>query len=544
MKFPYLANAAWSLASRPEALAFERGLRDVETVQRALLRDLLARNRDSGYGKEHGFSTLVHAEAYRDRVPVADYDDMEPWIRRAARGEKALTAESVLVLEPTGGSQGGSKWIPYTASLRKEFRRGLAPWIHSMFRRFPAAMRGTAYWSLSPPLQREPGFEYSVKAGFESDADYLGPLGRILESQAFAAPSSVLRERNADAFFHLTASHLLASEDLALISVWNPTFLALLLDRIRADRESLLRGLRDGGRGARARTVARALDGSEDRAWIGIWPRLALISCWRDGWAAGPADRLAEFFPGVAFQAKGLLATEALVSLPWHVPETLSENGKEDGREDGTYGAPLHLLNYRGHFFEFLDVESGKTRFAWETKAGGVYSVLVTTGGGLYRYRLRDLVRIEGFRSACPAVRFLSKEESFSDLTGEKLQSDFVQHCAEQALAEAGIGTVFYLLAPEPDATPPRYALHVGLEGDSRASALEARLEAALEGNFQYGLSRKLGQLAPVRVVPAGPGAESRYYYYKGLRAKLGDIKWKPLESSGPWADILRSKHP
>lgn len=536
MKFPYLANVAWSFASRSEASAFERGLRDVEPVQRALLRDLLARNRDSAYGKEHGFSALADAEAYRDRVPMADYDGMEPWIRRAARGEKALTSEDVLLLEPTGGSQGGSKWIPYTASLRGEFRRGIAPWIRSLFRRFPAAMRGTAYWSLSPPLERKPPFETVVKAGFESDADYLGPLGRFMESRLFAVPSSVLREKGADAFFRLTASHLLAAEDLAFISVWNPTFLALLLDRIRADRESLLRGLRDGGKGARARAVERALDENGDRAWIGIWPRLALISCWRDGWAAGPADRLARLFPGVAIQPKGLLATEALVSLPWHAPEPHAENGKEN--------APLPLLNYRGHFFEFLDVESGKTRFAWETRAEGVYSVLVTTGGGLYRYRLRDLVRIEGFRAACPVVRFLSKEDSFSDLTGEKLQSDFVQRCAERALAQAGIGKAFYLLAPEPDATPPRYALHVGLEGDSQSRALEARLEAALEGNFQYGLSRKLGQLAPVRVVPAGPGAEREYYYYKSRRAKLGDIKWKPLESAGPWADILRSKHP
>ena len=64
-----------------------------------------------------------------------------------------------------------------------------------------------------------------------------------------------------------------------------------------------------------------------------IWPRLGLISCWGDAHAALHLDELRRSFPGVEIQPKGLLATEAFVTIPF---------------DDRT---PLAI---RSHFFEFL----------------------------------------------------------------------------------------------------------------------------------------------------------------------------------------------
>jgi GH3 auxin-responsive promoter len=531
LRFPSLVNGIWSLTSRANARAFERGLKSVESTQRFILSDILTRNQECGYGKTYGFKGISTAEAYREKVPTVDYADIESWIRRTALGEKALTYEKTLLLEPTSGGQSGSKFIPYTASLRKEFQRGISPWIHSLFRRHPGAKKGLAYWSLSPPLNTKPPFETKIPVGFQSDADYLGPIGRLMESQLFAVPSSVLRESRPEAFLLLTAMHLLAAKDLTFISVWNPSFLSILLARICAEKEILIRNIHDGGYAIRAKEVEKALSKPNDTVWKVVWPRLALISCWRDGWAKTQSDRLAEIFRGVDFQAKGLLATEGFVSLPFHLEDSEIKN------------VHLQLLAYRCHFFEFADVESGMTRFAWEIEAGKSYSVLITTSGGLYRYRLRDLVRIEGFRLGCPVLRFIAKEESVSDLTGEKLQSEFVQGQVDKILKDLGMENTFYLLAPEPNTSPPRYHFHICLKGrEDNAVILETLLEKSLEENFHYSVSRRLGQLGAVRIVPADSEAEARYYFYKSQRSKLGDIKWKPLEAPLPWAEILGTK--
>jgi hypothetical protein len=100
----------------------------------------------------------------------------------------------------------------------------------------------------------------------------------------------------------------------------------------------------------------------------GIWPKLTLISCWGDGPARSAAASLARRFPHVEVQRKGLIATEAIVTIPF------------GGR---------HPLTIGSHFFEFLD-PNGRARLAHQLEGGVEYTVVVTTAGGLYRYRLAD----------------------------------------------------------------------------------------------------------------------------------------------------------
>ena len=66
----------------------------------------------------------------------------------------------------------------------------------------------------------------------------------------------------------------------------------------------------------------------------------------------------------LGLQGKGLIATEAFVSLPL-LPDC----------------DPVLAVN--SHFFEFNDTETGDIRLAHEVEEGKVYSVIVTTGGGL-----------------------------------------------------------------------------------------------------------------------------------------------------------------
>jgi hypothetical protein len=112
--------------------------------------------------------------------------------------------------------------------------------------------------------------------------------------------------------------------------------------------------------------------GPED--YQSIWPRLRLISCWADAHAALHAESLRQFLPRVPIQPKGLIATEAFVTLPF---------------------AGRHPLAVLSHFFEFVD-HRGDALLAHELKTGAEYRVVVTTGGGLYRYCMQDRVRVDG----------------------------------------------------------------------------------------------------------------------------------------------------
>jgi hypothetical protein len=124
-----------------------------------------------------------------------------------------------------------------------------------------------------------------------------------------------------------------------------------------------------------ADTIRRRLDRAplNGRA---LWPGLALISCWCDGPSAAFLPALRRWFPGVALQPKGLLATEGVVSFPWGTPDA---------------GAVPAITS---HFLEFIDLSrpASAPALVSDLTPGGRYSPLLTTAGGLYRYHLKDVV--------------------------------------------------------------------------------------------------------------------------------------------------------
>ncbi len=262
---------------------------------------------------------------------------------------------------------------------------------------------------------------------------------------------------------------------------------------------------------------AEELDRIGPRDLAAVWPRLRLISCWTDGPARRSAGALRDLFPGVAIQGKGLLATEGVVSIPFR-----------DTR-------PLALTS---HYLEFVD-DAGRARSAWELEEGMTCSVILTTGGGLYRYALHDRVRVTGFVGRAPCVEFLGKEDHVSDLRGEKLEQSFVQTAIDRSLAEHGTAAVFAMLAPDERASPPSYVLFVSAQGEL-PRGLAATLETELRRNPHYAHCVRLGQLSAAGVVSVGADAAQRYVRHAARSGRrLGDVKPTALSPSSGWRAVL-----
>ena len=528
-----LANFAWWVSGRGAAARQVRALADPRATQAALLAKYLARNADTAFGKQHGFADITSGEQYRARVPLCDYDDFAPWIDRIAAGEaQVLTADRVRLFEPSSGSTRAAKWIPYTATLQAELRVAVAFWIDDLFARDPGLVGGPAYWSISPCTPPSDTKESVVQIGFDEDAAYLGGAAERFVRRALAVPGDLRRVTDVEAFRHLTLLWLLRTPELRVVSVWHPSFLTLLLAPLAARWDALLADVRHGYRHAatglrvpaaprRARFLA-SLPAPDPRR---IWPRLRLISCWGDGHAALHVDEVAATFPGVTIQPKGLFATEGVVTIPHR----------------GT-----HPLVTCAHYFEFLN-ETDDVLLAHELVEGAEYSVVLTTGGGLYRYRLRDRVRVTGFADRTPCLRFLGKEDRVSDLYGEKLSEGFVTGVLDRVLHGVYDGGElrprFAMLAPERDGARHGYVLYLELPPDAPAAlgaTVHAGLDAALRENPHYDHCARLGQLAPARVQCTGEGAATRYVQRLATEGcRLGSVKPAALSPLSDWAAVL-----
>ncbi len=555
MNVPYWLNTGWMWRCRREANAFAQATRSVGRSQHAVLRSIVANNRDTAFGRRHRFTSVQSPADWRRLVPLSNYDDYQTAVAEIAAGQpRVLTEEAVELLEPTSGSTSGEKLIPYTSALRQQFQRAVAVWIADTFRHQPAVRRGRAYWSISPALAPARTTGGGVRIGFDDDAAYLGRLERGLLRHLLVMPSEVSRLTSIEDFRYCTLLHLLSAPDLALISVWSPTFLTSLLSGLEpwTERlaEDLVRGRATLPRGreaglcrrvrklrcsaARARYVADVLRSTDSTAanLNRLWPHLALISCWADAAAGDFVADLQAVFPGVRLQPKGLVATEACVSFP-------------------LTGCPGAALAIRSHFFEFLDVErpptSAESRLANELQVGGRYEVVVTTGGGLYRYRLGDLVDVVGLRNRCPLVRFVGRRDRRSDLVGEKLDERHVAETLRKVARGHRLEARFAIVVPR--SAPAGYHCYLEVGGPLQSpapapapalvAAVRDDLERGLHENPHYRYAVQLGQLQPLRltmVSESRPGLWATYeaaMIKRGLR--MGEIKPTALDAWPGW---------
>ena len=474
-----LAHAAWLAGALPDWLRYRLALNNPRAAQAAHLFRLLRANADSAFGKAHDFCRLRTARDFQNAVPIASYDALAPWIERAMNGEPCvLTTEPVLMFEKTSGTSSAAKYIPYTATLRREFQCAVNAWMVDLHGHRPALATGPAYWSITPLARERETTPGGIPIGFESDAEYFSPLAQRLLSRLLVVPPGIA-QLDLDAALDATRRHLAATRDLRFISVWSPTFLEVLCRPLGDPRK--------------------------------LWPALRVISCWADAEAAAALPALRALFPHVEIQPKGLLATEGVVSIP----------------QTGHDGAALALTS---HFFEFVPEGGGEPRLADDLQTGARYSVLLTTGGGLWRYDLGDLVEITGHLRRTPLLRFLGRRDATSDLCGEKLSAIFVG----QVLAQLWPTARFAMLAP---LGRDGYALF--LEG---ASCDPAMLDAALSANPHYAYARRLGQLRAPVIFPVIDAAEKYLRRCIALGQRAGDVKPTALHRLAGWEEALAAQ--
>ncbi len=212
-------------AARAQCESFDRACEAPRAAQVALLRNILAANADSDFGRTHGFANIDTVERFRARVPIRDYEELRPFIDRAAAGEAGvLTSEPVIAFEETGGSASGRKLIPYTPAALAAFRAAVLPWLGDLAQRRPETFQGRAYAALSPVARAPRVTAGGIPIGLPSEGAYLGADLAAAFVSVLAVPLDVAHVRDVEQWRFLTLRYLVAAADLSFVSVWSPDF--------------------------------------------------------------------------------------------------------------------------------------------------------------------------------------------------------------------------------------------------------------------------------------------------------------------------------
>src|SRR5262245_21167395 len=461
----------------PLLTGFRNDLSHPQESQRRLLGKLIHNLSATEYGRSCRIRVDDSYDSFAAKLPLVTYDELSEWIGRQQKTEgKVLVSEPVLFYEKTSGSSGPAKFIPYTRSLKASFNRMFLIWLSDLLANGPPFRTGKLYMSISPAFRQHQATARGIRIGLDEDTEYLNRWVSYLLKPFLAIPSAIARIQNPESFKLALATLLIAEPKLETISIWSPSLLEVILSSIEQRRDAIAASLKkgflvcDGLEFKFSRPAASRIELLEQHpiSWTELWPELKLISCWTSAHAAAAARSLAGKFPGVHLQGKGLLATEAPLTMP------LTE-------ASGFVPLPSEV------FYEFLD-EQGRIFLLHQLQKGHEYEVILTQKGGLARYRIGDRVRVTGYYLGSPCLEFTGRSDAVCDLVGEKLNENFVRSCLEKLTPPGSFQTLLPVL---PEQGPAYYLLLVDHLPETHKQ-IEAELESELCRAYHYRNARLL----------------------------------------------------
>jgi hypothetical protein len=531
-------------------------------AQDRLLRQILETNADTEFGRRHGFGGITSFRDFQERVPIASYEDLEPYIKAEMNGQpNQLTKDPPVLFTTTSGTTGNRKYIPMTREGKRAKSHLTWLWLCGLYRDHPGIVGGRILSVVSPEVESHA--PSGVPIGAESGHAYRTMPGPV--RSMYTAPYEVFAIEDYEAKYY-TLLRLAAGQDISCIATVNPSTIVLLADRLAHHTESIIRDVRDGSLSSdlrvpqalrdslhlrpdpeRAKRLERAAAGGDGVLRPGLaWPMLAAVGCWKGGTVGAYLARFDTLFPqGPPVRDLGYYATELRGSVP------LSDEG-----DAGTIAVGTNVLEF--HPADDDRAPEGRELLTVDQLlVGQRYFVYVTNASGLYRYDMNDIVEVAGHYGQTPLIRFIQKGKGVVSFTGEKLYEVQVIAAVEAALARLRGGYHFIAAVAElVEGTTPRLVFLIEFDNgiaDHDGSALVDRLDAALgDQNEEYQTKRRsLRYGAPViRVVRSGEFDRYRRRMVETGQRADGQFKVLRLTSDTSFAaefaaerDLVGSEH-
>ena len=497
--------------SLPVHWRFGCALRNAEKTQASVLQNIIREMAKTQYGQDHGLLATDDYQTFTKKIPLISYENIESYIEKQKATKQAIIAPTTLAcFEKTSGSSGASKYIPYTNSLKSSFARMFLIWAHDVLYYGPKLKTGKIFMSISPAFRDESKTSSGVAVGLESDSDYVDGFTRFFLDRFLVQPKNLKQIQDPTEYRKALSLSLLSAQDLEIISIWNPNYLESLMTFISVNRAEFAKSVSNP-------EITKELNKpqSENINWKLIWPELKILSCWTEGSAETFSIRLQGLLNGVYTQGKGLLSTEAAMTLP-----LIQASGSIPFLTDV--------------FFEFIDADQN-IHLVHNLKQGQEYSIVITQNSGLLRYKMGDRVLVTGFYNEAPLLKFLGRDSLVSDLVGEKLNIQYVEQSLSTIQGVANESFVF----SDIHENPPCYRLVIA---EHQSAQVAESLEAEFMKTTHYRLARLLGQLGPVKATKSSSPEKAYYSSYEKLGLKWGDIKFQKLITRRDFAAIFNEE--
>ncbi len=478
-----LTNIAEKLFFRARQHELERHFNDAEAMQAEVLDYLVARGKNTEYGRNHLFGTIKGYEDFAQNIPVNTYEELKEDIDRMRHGESNVLwpGQVKWYAKSSGTTNDKSKFIPVSADGLKQ--------IH-----YQGGKDVVAFYLENNPASRVLDGKALILGGSHS------PNYNLTDS--LVGDLSAILIENINPLANLVR---VPKKQTALLSDFEVKRDRIAHETLRSNVTNL-----SGVPSWMLSVLVRVMELSGKQHLEEVWPNIEVF-----------------FHGGIAFTPYREQYKKLITKSSMHYMETYNASEGFFGiQNDLSDPAMLLMLDY-GVFYEFIPMDEYGSDNPTVVPLAGVevgknYAMVISTSCGLWRYVIGDTV---SFTSKNPYKFVITgRTKYFINAFGEEVIMDNAEKSLDAACKQTGAEVLEYTAAP------------VFMDDKARCRhqwLIEFSKEPADMNEFAYLLDAKLQSinsdyeakrfhditLQQLEVVKAKPGLFSEWLKKKG---KLG----------------------
>jgi hypothetical protein len=470
-----------SLSDQDFARLAMTGFSNPARIQEQVLKQIIETSYNTEFGRKYNFRDIHTIDDFQNRVPVCEWKDVEPYAERMADGETDILfpgLPKIFVL--TSGTTGNKfKMIP-ESELGSVAKR-----VVLRFRRFHLIRNLTNFnrngfvlplstISFSPPTKA------GIPVGFASGISLNQSMGenQILPS---AFPLDVLSIKNTNSRDYMLLRFALQNRNVIAVVGNNAGRFRQLVEFASQHADEIINDIENGKINSaleiehqvremikpllapdpkRAAELRQILKETGDLLPKDYWPSLQMMTFWL---SASVGHNIKDVIPLVSEKALffdvGYGSSELRINIP-----------SQPSNAAGT-------LSVYTAFFEFIPEDGGNPLLAHQLEDGKMYELVVTTWSGLFRYNMKDMIKVEGFTGNTPNVVFAYKSGEILNLANEKIPASLVANSIRQVAERMEIDILQIQVYPDQDAQ--KYFCYIETSSVSSSFDVEKYAEMA-----------------------------------------------------------------